>query len=132
MKSRFYSKVDWWLGLLLGFTIICEAIVIIKLPSLLSNIIGILVIIFTSWILFGTYYEFNEDYLLVKAGPSKEKIFYKDIKRINFKKSIVASSCLSTDRIEIICNGRFGGYVSPKEKEKFIEILKSKCINLQS
>ena len=130
MKSRFYSKVDWWLWIILGFSIIYEILAIIKLPSVLSNIIGIIVIVFISWILFGTHYEFNEDYLLIRSGPSKEKIFYKDIKRISSKKSVVASSCLSTDRIEIICNGRFGGYVSPKDKEQFIEILKSKCINL--
>lgn len=132
MKNRFYSKIDWWIGIIFGMVIFLELIEIFKAllnrPTL-SSAIGVLVVIFCSWILLGTYYEFKDDYLLVKSGPFKSRILYDEIKKISFKKSIVASTALSIDRIEIICNGRFGGYVSPRNKNDFIEMLKSKCVN---
>ena len=132
MKSKFYSKVDWWIGTLIGTTILFQIIEIVKSLSNelnLITLINIIVVIFCSWILFGTYYEFKENYLLIKSGPFKEKILYDEIKKINFKKTVIASSALSTDRVELICHGRFGGYVSPRHKYEFVEILKSKCMN---
>lgn len=134
MKNKFYSKVDWWIGALIGAVILFQIIDIAKAllnkPNIIT-LIGILVVIFCSWILFGTYYEFKEDYLLIKSGPFKEKLLYDEINKINFTKSLASSSALSTDRIELICNGRFGGYVSPRNKNEFVEILKSKCANVK-
>ena len=134
IKNKFYPKVDWWVGILFGTVILFEIINIVKdllnKPNI-STLMGILVVIFCNWILFGTYYEFKKDYLLIKLGPFKEKLLYDEINKINFKKSIVASLALSADRIELICNGRFGSYVSPKNKNEFIEILKSKCANVK-
>ncbi|WP_250674429.1 PH domain-containing protein (plasmid) [Paraclostridium ghonii] len=133
MRNRFYSKVDWWIGISFGVVICFEVIEVIKsilTKITISSAIEVLIISLCSWILFGTYYEFKENHLLVKSGPSKDRILYDEIKKINLKKSIVASTALSSDRIEIICKGRFGGYISPKQKNEFIEILKSKCPNL--
>lgn len=134
VRKRFYSKKDLWLGILFGSIMVYYLLEIYKDIHTSPNIgtgINTLVIIFIGWFLFGTYYEFKDEYLLIKAGPLKDKLYYNDITNLNETKSLMASMALSIDRIEIIYNGRFYGHISPKYRREFLEKLESKRYNIQ-
>ena len=134
MKNRFYSKIDWWILALFGAAILLCIIYIIQ--AILKGtyfilLINIPLVIFLTYILIGTYYEFHGNYLLVKTGPFKQKLYYDKIMKIELKKSVLASASLSRDRIEIIYNRSVGAQISLRDKEEFLKILESKCENLK-
>ena len=128
MITKFRSKIDWWIILLYLLVLVTEIIVIFKGNSAFSSIIGVFIVLFLTWMIVSTYYEFMDDYLLIKCGPFKEKVLYKEIKKIDLDKSFSLSNALSSDRIEIICYNRHAGFVSPKDKKEFIKMLKSKGV----
>ncbi|MGL5347038.1 MAG: PH domain-containing protein [Peptostreptococcaceae bacterium] len=131
VRKRFYSKKDLWITILfvggVGFYLIEVIKDMLHKPNLYT-VVHFIIILFISWFVFGTYYEFKEEYLLIKAGPLKDIVYYSDITAINEKRTFLVPIFLSTERIEIIYNGRLYGYISPKYKTEFLEVFEEKCL----
>ncbi len=131
---KFISKRDWWISVLMlaifiyfiGMSLLNEFSIIIRVVFLFS---GILVL----WIYNATFYVLSKDYLLLRCGPLKVKIHYKDIESIKATKNLISSIALSTDKLKIKIKGkRFGVvYISPLNKEEFINELSKKCDELK-
>ena len=98
------DAIDWILVILLiiGFAIVS----------------GILI-----WNYFDIYYEFRDDYLIVKNGIFKSKIPYNTIKKVKATKRMFTGyrANSSRDALEIEYSYGMGSVViSPEHKDKFI------------
>lgn len=137
MQKRFYSKRDLWLTLLawvpMLFSFALFIVEIIKGTEIfgIMAMFWILIIGFMAWLWVGTYYEFEDDYLLVRSGPIKEKIYYKYITDVKSTNAPWSSAALSLDRLAIYCNGRLKTYISPKDKLEFVKVLSEKSPNIK-
>lgn len=131
---KFVSKRDWWISMLMlgisisfiGMTFINEFKIIIRVIFLLF---GILVL----WIYNATYYVLSEDFLILRCGPLKVKISYKNIDSIKATKNMISSIALSTDKLKLKIKGKGLGvvYISPLNKEEFVKELSKKCVGLK-
>ncbi len=78
------------------------------------------------WSWFSTKYIVEEETIIIRAGFVKKRIFIRDIKKISNTKNPVAAYALSFDRLEIIYGSHQTEIISPKDKEKFINLVTSK------
>ena len=122
MKT-YKSKIDWWLGLLLVYPIFLGITSIIE-----GDRMGYLVIascfLFIFFISKSTRYIITEDKLIVKCMfIVNERIEISKIKKIEKTNSILSSPALSLDRIAIKFNKFDEVYISPKEKQAFVDDL---------
>ncbi|MED1038614.1 hypothetical protein S2E19_04806 [Bacillus mycoides] len=79
-----------------------------------------------SWSWFSTKYIVKEEIIMITSGPVKKRIFIRDIKRISNTKNPIAACALSFDRLEIVYGSYETEIISPKNKEQFINLVKSK------
>lgn len=125
--EKFSSKVDWAF-VLIPFTILFSVLYIFiysKLfwPSILL-IIPIIVYLFN--IFLDTYYIIEKKYLSIKCGMFyKKKILISNIIEINEVFDISNAPALSISRIEIRYDRNKSILLSPKNKSKFISLLKN-------
>jgi len=131
---KHYSKVDFWLFLIIWFSIALSVFSFFMIPDsdrLIGYIVLLPVIVFLLSMLYNTYYIFEEQYLKCVVGGFPQKIYYENIKSIKKTRNLLSSAALSVDRIEI--KEKYKGfirgttYISPKEKDEFFEELKIRC-----
>ncbi|WP_426940470.1 PH domain-containing protein [Bacillus mycoides] len=79
-----------------------------------------------SWSWFSTKYIVKEEIIMITSGPVKKRIFIRYIKRISNTKNPIAAYALSFDRLEIVYGSYETEIISPKNKEQFINLVKSK------
>jgi hypothetical protein len=117
------SKVDWWLGLPLLYPIFVSVSSMFegKWIGYLGISIIILLIFFISKT---TRYIINENQLIVKSMfIVNERIEINKIRKIEKTNSILSSPALSLDRIAVRYNKFDEVYISPREKQLFVEEL---------
>ena len=117
------SKIDWWLGLVLVYPIFRSIVSIIegKWIGYLGIVLCFLFIVFISK---STRYIIDENQLIVKSMFIVNcKIEISRIKKIEKTNSILSSPALSLDRMAIMYNKFDEVYISPKDKQAFIEEL---------
>lgn len=131
---RFESKKDWLVAIV--YLVLGTGIGLIwSLPYygdlifrvIITVFLGIILGLFT-WAVFSTYYLFTDDFLICISGPLKLKIPYKSITEIRESHCGWSSLALSFDRV-LIKRGRnflLNDYVSPKNKQIFMEELKNR------
>lgn len=136
--KRVNSAVDLWLTLLLAFAAALISFTLINYPKEdgpIGYFIGIPVLIFILWIYFGTWYELREDHLYCQSGPIRQRIKYDNIKSLKLSNNPLSSLALSIKRIEIREHNKgfmLGTtFISPKNREEFLEELKKRCHNLE-
>ena len=118
------SKIDWWLGLLLVYPIYLSVASLIKGQWLyglagLGFVIGVVLFISKT-----TRYIIKESQLIVKSmWIVNERIEISKIKKIEKSNSILSSPALSLDRIALYYNKYDEVYISPKEKQDFLNSL---------
>jgi hypothetical protein len=117
------SKIDWWMGLFLVYPLYMSSVSILK-----GEVIGYIVLAFLiAFVLFAsktTRYIINENQLLVKSmWIVNNKIEISKIRKIEKTNSILSSPALSLDRIALYYNKYDEVYISPKEKQTFIDEL---------
>jgi uncharacterized membrane protein YdbT with pleckstrin-like domain len=133
---RVNSKIDLWVAIILwgGILIMAGTITSLYGQAIISYAIGLPVIALLLWIYFGTYYELKDEYLYCRCGPFSEKIAYPKIKSVKLSRNMLSSMALSLDRIEIKQHGKgyvLGTtYISPENREQFMNELISRCKNL--
>lgn len=132
------SAIDWWFGILIWITAAIIGVSIFFVPQdevIIGWAVGFPMLGFLFWIYFGTYYEMREEYLYCRSGPFFEKIPYDRIKSVKLSQNMLSSMALSIKRIEIRQHGKgyITGttYISPVNREKFLDELKSRCKNLE-
>ncbi len=119
----FKSKIDWWLGLPLLYPIFLSVSSMIegKWIGYLGISTIILLIVFVSKT---TRYIIKENQLIVKSMfIVNEKIEINKIRKIEKTNSILSSPALSLDRIAVRYNKFDEVYISPKDKQLFVEEL---------
>ena len=122
----FPSKKDLWVYLVIWVCVIACLTPIFIGRDFEVLFFTIPLAILLIWALFTTGYKVNDELLIIQNGPIKKKILIKDIKKISKTKNPLASSALSIDRLEITYGSKFEmELVSPKDKQKFISLLKS-------
>ncbi len=117
------SKVDWWLGLVLVYPIFRSI-----QSSLEGEWIGcvgiVLCLLFIVFISKSTRYIISENHLIVKCMfIVNDKIEISKIRKIEKTNSILSSPALSLDRIAVFYNKYDEVYISPKDKQAFVEEL---------
>lgn len=118
----YYSKRDWWIGLLLlGVPVLSWLIVGLQAPLLVHIIYGIL-FLFLSWIYFGTRYKVEENYLKIYCGPMCKTVDIHKLKAIRKTRNPLSAPACSLDRIEIR-GKKIYTLLSPENREEFIEKL---------
>ncbi len=119
----FTSKIDWWLGLLLVYPIFRSVVGMINGDVLgyLGIVLIIAIIVFSSKT---TRYIINDTQLVIKCMfIVNEKIDIEKIRKIEKTSSILSSPALSMDRIAVKYNKFDEIYISPKEKQLFVDEL---------
>ncbi|MGX9930199.1 PH domain-containing protein [Virgibacillus salarius] len=119
----FPSKKDNWLALIIWGVTLLMGWQMITYKSLVSYIIGLLIICLLLWLWFGTGYKIEEGLIKIKSGPFRSTVKINEIKRLNATKNPLAGPALSIDRIEIIHRKYDISIVSPKNVAEFIRVL---------
>ena len=124
MNEKVYkSKIDWWLGLPLVYPIFrsIQSIFEGEWYGYLVLLLTLLLIVFISK---STRYIITENLLIVKCMfIVNDRIEISKIRKIEKTNSILSSPALSLDRIAIKFNKFDEVYISPKEKQAFVEEL---------
>ena len=119
----FKSKIDWWLGLPLLYPIFLSITSIIE-GKWFGYLLLISIVLFVVFISKSTKYIVNENQLVVKCMfIVNAKIEISTIRKIEKSNSILSSPALSMDRIAVRYNKYDEIYLSPKEKQLFIDEL---------
>ena len=88
---------------------------------------------FILWTAFSVKYIFYHDYLLIKGGPFRSKVFYENITKVTPTTDIFTGYRIlsSRDALEIFNKTTVFGSIkiSPKAKREFINELKKRCPN---
>ena len=117
------SKVDRWLGLVLVYPIFRSVASIIE-GEWIGYIGIVLCLLFVVFISKSTKYIISENYLIVKCMfIVNDKIEISKIRKIEKTNSILSSPALSLDRIAVFYNKYDEVYISPKERQAFIDEL---------
>lgn len=115
------SKIDWWLGLPLLYPIFrsIQSIIEGEWIGYMGIIICLLFIVFISK---STRYIITENRLIVKCMfIVNDSIEISKIRKIEKTNSILSSPALSLDRIAVFYNKYDEVYISPKDKQTFLE-----------
>jgi hypothetical protein len=117
------SKVDWWLGLVLVYPIF-RSIQSILEGEWIGCVGIVLCLLFIVFISKSTRYIISENHLIVKCMfIVNDKIEISKIRKIEKTNSILSSPALSLDRIAVFYNKYDEVYISPKDKQAFVEEL---------
>lgn len=125
MSMIFHSKKDLWLGLFIWITIGGGFIIPLLTAATIVRVVMSIIIFFVAWIWFGTDYQVSEGTLKVRSGPFKWNIVISEIKSIKKTRNPLSSAALSLDRLEVRYGHSSMILISPKEKERFIDVITS-------
>lgn len=118
------SKIDYWLGLFLVYPIYLSVASLVKGEWILGLaglgvIVGIVLFVSKT-----TRYIIEENQLIVKSlWIVNNRIDISKIRKIEKTNSVLSSPALSLDRIAIYYNKFDEVYISPKEKQDFLNNL---------
>lgn len=128
--ARFRSSVDMWFYLVvLGsmLTVMLAVGPILDAPTggrvLLASSIFLIAVALPLWLLMGTYYTVATDELRIRSGPFRWVIALSDIEHVRPSRSPISSPALSLNRLEIIYAGGKRVLISPRNPERFLEVI---------
>ena len=117
------SKIDWWLGLPLLYPIFLSVSSMIE-GEWIGYVGMITILLFIVFISKSTRYIIAENQLIVKCMfIVNDRIEISKIRKIEKTNSLLSSPALSLDRIAIRYNKFDEVYISPKEKQAFVDEL---------
>ena len=128
---KFKSKIDWWAYLVFAAMLLanigCAAGFILR-GGLALAVCFVLFFLINAFLIVPiwtkTYYVLEDTELRVKCGFfSDTRMACGSIKRVKESKSLLASSGLSLDRIEIVFGSGGVVYISPQNKQEFLKQL---------
>lgn len=117
------SKIDWWLGLPLLYPIFLSISSMIE-GEWIGYVGMITILLFIVFISKSTRYIIAENQLIVKCMfIVNDRIEISKIRKIEKTNPLLSSPALSLDRIAIRYNKFDEVYISPKEKQAFVDEL---------
>lgn len=124
----FPSEKDRWLGLLVWAPLLAVPYAAITGGDWEAVAIGLSIpALLVSWIWFGTGYRVTASELHVRSGPFRFRVPLSSIRRVRPTTNALSSPSLSLRRLEIsLADGRFI-LISPKDRERFIALLRERC-----
>jgi len=132
MNKVYRSKVDTWLGLILGGTPVALVFVAWKLVHapvpgrwLLVIPVVLLGVCLPLSILIATTYRITDEFLVIRSGLLKWEISLHEISHVAPTNEPTSGPALSTDRIRIEYGPRKSVLVSPVNKEEFLHDLRT-------
>ncbi len=140
-NKTYPSKVDWWLGVLLMFVLLCGVgsvgagiwgLIVKGDPMWWFLLPGLCIVLFMTCVVWPIEYVLSDDELIVRIGLFRSPYKYSTITGIKPSRNPLSSPALSLDRLEIKYKGKIGFFmVSPKDKEGFMEELASRTSHLK-
>ncbi len=135
----FPSKRDFWLVAVLWLGAGIEIVVALVLmssevPPLVkwlapAVLLAVAVLIF--WVLYGTYYSFQGDTLVIRCGPFRFRVSLAEIESVTPTRNPLSSPACSLDRLLIqYRQARRWIMVSPDDKIGFFQALAARCSHL--
>ncbi|KFZ27123.1 MAG: hypothetical protein KQ78_00582 [Candidatus Izimaplasma bacterium HR2] len=134
---KYDIKIDLWIkllflmsiGILIGPALVMPSEEILFYVATIFPIIGVVM-----WLLLGSYYELQDEELLMKLGPFSGKVPYKNIKSVSLSSNWSSSWAMSMKRvlIQVHTKTMFKGdvQVGPVDREEFMDALIRRCRNL--
>ncbi len=135
----YYSKRDPWIVFILWAIITFATVSAVVITFSSSSILGLLVlealflglVAFCLSILRSTYYTLTDDSLRVRSGPFRWTIKFDTVEEVVPARNLYSSAALSLDRLHIRQKGsRSSTYISPKDKEAFLQELATRSMDL--
>jgi uncharacterized membrane protein YdbT with pleckstrin-like domain len=126
------SKVDWWLGVILGIAPLSCLVIAAAVPgnerwiALIST--AVLLAIYAGRV-FPMRYAITDEHVIVRHGLVRQKIPLAKITSVRPTRSLLSSPALSLDRLDIkFGEGMFGSaLLSPADKQGFLAELAAKA-----
>jgi membrane protein YdbS with pleckstrin-like domain len=134
--NRFKSKVDWWIGAILGFGIAITLYVVVAAYRSGDGILAAWVALAFVVLIYGGFvfpmrYELKSEALVLRFGLISSTIPYETIQQVVPTRSAISSLALSLDRLHIDSGSSCGPHISPKDKEGFLNALVQKTPHLR-
>jgi len=129
--NQFRSKVDTWLVvvILAAFTFTLVQGFVLRNISVAGGLLSFAAAVFVVGLFLAVAvpckYTLEADHLLIQSGFMKQRIAYRDIKKVEPSSSPLAAPALSLKRVKISYNRTFQ-LVSPRERELFIQLLQER------
>lgn len=129
--QEFRSRVDVWLLIVIfaavGFTLVQGFV--LSQSSLIAGAISWAAALFVAVLFYAVTvpckYVFEAEHLFIQSGLIKQRIAYRDVKKVELSSSPLAAPALSLKRVKI-SYGRSFQLVSPHERELFIQQLQAR------
>ena len=126
--QRFRSKVDTWLLLIIGGTLLVVGWVLHHAPLpwfLIWPLLALSAALPVSTLL-GTHYTLDGEWLLIRSGPMRWRVAIRDIRSVTPTRSPLSSPALSLDRLRIDHGPGRIVLISPADKAGFLAALKER------
>lgn len=123
----FSARRDPWFALLIWGPLVGFLPLLLLTRSWEAAAVILVIYGLVGWIWFGTGYTVGAREMLIETGPMRWRIKLSEINHVKETKSFTPSAALALDRLEIRYS-KFGKvYISPKEKERFLEVIRKRC-----
>jgi hypothetical protein len=136
MGRVYATKVDWWIGVILIFTlaVLIGSAVPFFIGPLAKNPFGpayglfcLAVAVWIGWIPFNTNYEIGQTELVIRSAGIRWRVSLDSIVEVLPSRSPLSSPACSLDRLRVNYQNRKGRtrfvLISPREKEEFMREL---------
>lgn len=141
----FHAKIDKYFSVIVCFYILIIGVVTLPLAFLVNEGIPIIALLlicifiiptcFLLWILLSNTYIFHENYLLIKSGPFRTRIPYKEITRVAPERSLSIKFEITSSRDTLQLFNTISAFkharISPINKQEFIRELKNRNPHIQ-
>lgn len=137
-RLKYKSKTDWWLAVIIwGSMLLTIGIGVYALATEVLSLVELFILILLTillplgilWMWFTTFYVIDEQDLIIRYGPFKQKISLQLIKSMQKTMNPLSSPALSLKRMEIT----YGQYdfvlISPINRDQFMKELSTRCPN---
>jgi membrane protein YdbS with pleckstrin-like domain len=121
------TKVDNWIGLVLGLVPIGLVLEAIFLRSLVVAAVAASVLVVYRLVVFPTNYKLGPDTLKIRSGIIRTSIPYQEIRRVRASSSWLSAPALSLDRLEITYGAARKTFVSPRDRTAFLRDLSARA-----
>ena len=129
METKYRSKIDVWIGVLLTAAVIALSWSLLEIATsgiswwsiLLQTALVLALVLFILSLLLITNYTISDQSIFVRLGPFRWTIPLKEIKLIEPSRKAWSSAAMSLDRLYIDYDGSKSGiYISPIDKSRFM------------
>jgi hypothetical protein len=135
--SRYRSKIDWWLGVLLVVPLVAAVGTAISLQLdgdsgaaaggwvILLGVVTLYVVV-----VWPVAYELTDDAIVVRFGLLRWRIAYRSLRGVTPTRSILAGPALSLDRLAIDVGSPPTRMISPADRDGFLTDLAERAPHL--